>query len=76
MIGGGEVFGEFLTDADGLILTWVEGKFGGNVFFPDLYDGDWFEVSYTRPVPRKGDKFGYEIMELRRSVERTAADLI
>ena len=33
VIGRGEVFGEFLANADGLVLTWVEGKIGGDVFF-------------------------------------------
>ena len=66
VIGGGEVFGEFLADADGLVLTWVEGKFGGDVFFPEFCDRDWVEVSYTRPVLVAGDSFGYEVVELRR----------
>ena len=75
VIGGGEVFGEFLAEAEGVVLTWVEGEFGGDVFFPEFCDRNWIEVSYTRPVLRKGDEAGYEIMELRRGVERTATDL-
>ena len=66
VIGGGEVFGEFLSDADGLVLTWVEGKFGGDVFFPRFCVGDWFEVSRTRPVLQEGDRSNYEIVELWR----------
>ena len=76
VIGGGEVFGEFLADADGLVLTWVEGEFGGDVFFPEFCDRDWVEVSCTRPVLRKGGGAGYEVMELRRGVEGTATALI
>lgn len=71
VIGGGEVFKEFLVDADGMVLTWVEGEFGGDVFFPEFCDRDWFEVSHTRPALRRGDEGGYEIMELRRGVEGT-----
>lgn len=67
VIGGGEVFVEFLANANGLVLTWVEGKFEGDVFFPEFHDGDWVEVSHTHPVLRKGDEAGYEVMELRRS---------
>ena len=66
VIGGGEVFGKFLADADGLVLTWVEGKFEGDVFFPEFCDEDWQEVSHTRPVLREGDRFSYEVVELRR----------
>ena len=39
VIGGGEVFGEFLADADGLVLTWVEGKFEGDVFSRSFVTG-------------------------------------
>ena len=39
VIGGGEAFEEFLADADGLVLTWVEGKFGGDVFFRNFVLG-------------------------------------
>ena len=66
VIGGGEVFGEFLVDADGLVLTWVEGEFCGDVFFPEFCDEDWREVSHTRPVLREGDKSSYEVVELWR----------
>ena len=68
VIGGGEVFKEFFTEADRLVLTWVEGEFEGDVFFPEFCDRDWVEVSYTRPIFRKGDEAGYEVVELRRSM--------
>lgn len=66
VIGGGEVFGEFLAEADGLVLTWVEGEFEGDVFFPEFYIGDWDEVSHTCPALREGDRYDYEIVELCR----------
>ena len=66
VIGGGEVFEEFLSDADGLVLTWVEGKFRGDVFFPEFCFEDWEEVSRTRPVLREGDGSSYEVVEFRR----------
>lgn len=70
VIGGGEVFGEFLVDADGLVLTWVEGKFRGDVFFPEFYGRDWEEISYTRPVLRERDEIGYEVVEFYRRLDR------
>lgn len=76
VIGGGQVFEEFLAEAERMVLTSVEGEFGGDVFFPEFCDRNWVEVSYTRPVLRKGDEAGYKIMELRRGVEGTAIDLI
>ena len=69
VIGGGEVFGEFLVDADGLVLTWVEGKFRGDVFFPEFYGRDWEEISYTRPVLRDRDEVGYEVVEFYRRLD-------
>ena len=68
VIGGGEVFGEFLSDADGLVLTWVEGKFRGDVFFPKFCVEDWFEASHTFPVLREEDRSNYEIVELWRGL--------
>lgn len=73
VIGGGEVFREFLADADRLVLTWVEGKFKGDVFFPEFYDGDWDEVSHTRPVLGVRDSGRYEIVELKRNFPRLGA---
>ena len=66
VIGGGEVFEEFLADADSMLLTLVEGKFGGNVFLPESSDEDWEEVLHTRPALHEGDGSSYEVMELRR----------
>ena len=68
VIGGGEVFREFLDAADGLVLTWVEGEFEGDVFFSEFCSKDWLEISYTRPVLREEDRSRYEIVELRRSL--------
>ena len=66
MIGGGEVFEEFLADADRLVLTLVERKFGGGVFFPEFSDEDWEEASHACSVLCEADGSSYEITELRR----------
>lgn len=66
VIGGGEVFEEFLVDADRLVLTLVDGKFGGDVFFPEFREDEWERVSHTLPVLREGDGSSYEVVELRR----------
>lgn len=73
VIGGGEVFGEFLAEAEVLVLTWVEGKFEGDAFFPEFCYEDWKEVSHTRPVSGARDGAGYEIVELMRDFPRLGA---
>lgn len=48
------MFEEFLADVDRMVLTLVEGKFGGDIFFPEFNDEDWEEAPNARPVRRGG----------------------
>lgn len=61
VIGGGEVFRALLKVAMGMVLTWVEGKPKGDVWFPEFCATEWREVSRTRPVPHPMDEFGYVV---------------
>ena len=54
IIGGGEIYSLFLSMAQKVHLTEVEGDFHGDAFFPELPAGDWQEVSReTRPADAK-----------------------
>ena len=41
VIGGARVYALFLSLADRLYLTWVEGSFPGDTFFPDVDWNQW-----------------------------------
>ncbi len=47
VIGGANVYAQFLADAKTLILTVVEGEFTGDTHFPAYEKGDW-ELTYNR----------------------------
>ena len=53
IIGGACVYGEALPRADRLYVTFVDGKFDGNVFFPHVDWKDWKEVKSSE---RKADE--------------------
>ena len=66
VIGGGELFAALLDDAQGMILTHVQGEPQGDVWFPQFAAEEWREISRTRPVPHPSDSCGYEFSTLRR----------
>ncbi len=60
VIGGANVYKEFLPDAKMLLLTVVYGKFTGDVRFPAYDKGEW-ELTYNRRYePDAKNKYPYE----------------
>jgi dihydrofolate reductase len=45
IIGGGEIYRQTLHLVDRLYITRVHESFGGDVFFPQINEDEWFEVS-------------------------------
>lgn len=45
IIGGGEIYRQSLSVADRIYLTRVHADIEGDVFFPELDEGEWEEVS-------------------------------
>lgn len=41
VIGGGEIYKQFLPMADKMYLTRVHKEFDGDTFFPDFFESDW-----------------------------------
>lgn len=48
VIGGEEIYRQFLPHADSLILTTIEAEFEGDAFFPEFDAEDWLETSVDR----------------------------
>ncbi len=44
IIGGSEIFKQTIDVADKLYLTFVDGRFGGDVFFPTIDLVEWKEI--------------------------------
>ena len=66
VIGGGEVFRASMAFAKAMVLTWVEGNFEGDTWFPEFSADDWCEVSSTQPVRREKDETDYSFSLLQR----------
>ena len=63
IIGGSEVYKQFLNIADKIYLTVIDKDFSGDAYFPDLTN-DWMVSSIDR---RSNEKFDYTFLELVRN---------
>ncbi|PVX41365.1 dihydrofolate reductase [Pasteurella langaaensis DSM 22999] len=51
LIGGGELFKQYLPQADKLYLTQIQAEIEGDTFFPELNWNEWrIEFEQTRPA--------------------------
>jgi len=51
LIGGGELFKQYLPQADKLYLTQIQAEIDGDTFFPELNWDEWhIEFDQTRPA--------------------------
>lgn len=44
ILGGGEIYTEFLPIADRMILSEIHGEYEGTVYFPEWDAADWIEI--------------------------------
>jgi dihydrofolate reductase len=67
VIGGADVFAAALAVANRIYLTRVHGSPEGDVYFPELKEGEWKETE-RRPLSRApGDDFSCTLLVLDRS---------
>lgn len=59
VIGGAEVFAEFLPHARRMYLTLIDGVFSGNGYFPQWDSQAWREVSREAHEPDEENAYGY-----------------
>lgn len=45
IMGGAQIYAEFLTHADKLYLTMIEKEFEGDAYFPEYDESEWEEIS-------------------------------
>lgn len=64
IIGGGEIYGQTIDQADRLYLTVIEGQFEADTFFPDY--SDFKRVVFEKPGESGGLRFRF--LELEREV--------
>lgn len=69
IIGGGQVYEQFLPFADKLYLTLVHTEAEGDTFFPALNRDEWTEVARESFKADEKNEFDYEFVDyLRRKI--------
>ncbi|PIQ75807.1 dihydrofolate reductase [Candidatus Peregrinibacteria bacterium CG10_big_fil_rev_8_21_14_0_10_49_24] len=68
VIGGGEIYRQALPSADRIYLTRVHADIEGDVFFPELSEEDWEEVSREEHLAddRHAYAFTYRTLDRRK----------
>ena len=64
VIGGAELYRLALPIADRLYLTEIDQDFEGDVYFPDIEEGNWEEAS--REIPHSASGIRYSFVRYRR----------
>ena len=68
VIGGSEIYKEFLPRANRIYLTIIEGEFEGDAFFPKYDITEWKEISYEEHERNAENPYDYRFVVLERSV--------
>ncbi|MBU0489948.1 MAG: dihydrofolate reductase [Bacteroidetes bacterium] len=66
IIGGGEIYKQFLPLVDKLLITRVETGFGGDTFFPEIKQNEWTLQSETHFEPDEKNQWRYVFQEYHR----------
>ena len=64
--GGQKVYEQFLPMANRLYLTYIQGSFKGDAYFPEVNMTDWEEVSREDHQSDKDNKYDYSFVVLER----------
>lgn len=59
VIGGSEIYKQFLPFANKIFITKINENFTGDTFFPELSD-DWQQTSSEKHIPDVKNKYEYE----------------
>ncbi|ANX13443.1 dihydrofolate reductase [Fictibacillus arsenicus] len=62
VIGGSEIFKQFLPVADRLYITEIHHTFEADTYFPELNDNEWKEVSRTEGIVDEKNKYPHELV--------------
>jgi dihydrofolate reductase len=62
VIGGSEIFKQFLPVADRLYITEIHHTFEADTYFPELNDNEWKELSRTEGIVDEKNKYPHEFV--------------
>ena len=67
VIGGSEIYKEFLPRANRIYLTIIDGVFEGDAFFPEYDITEWKEISYEEHERDAKNPYDYRFVVLERT---------
>lgn len=67
VIGGADVYRQFMSLAHRMYLTFVESEFEGDAYFPPVDQKEWKEVSREAYTPDKKNPYPYTFVILERN---------
>lgn len=74
VIGGAEIYGQFLPTADRIYLTMIDGEFEGDVYFPELDREGWYESYSDEHSIDERHAYPFTFLLLERRLESESID--
>jgi len=75
VIGGGNVFSQFLPLTHKMYLTLIDEEFEGDAFFPEFDLSDWQETERIENQPDKENPYKYTFITFERKVDEASPNL-
>jgi dihydrofolate reductase len=66
IIGGSQIYKEFLPKANKMYLTLIDADFDGNAYFPEYKVEEWKETAYEEHERDKDNQYSYTFVVLTR----------
>jgi len=66
VIGGANLFKQFLPDVSRLYITHIEGELEGDTYFPNYDANDWLEISRESYQADEKNKYAYHFSMMER----------
>jgi dihydrofolate reductase len=68
IIGGAQIYKEFLPLATKMYLTKIDAKFNGDAYFPEYNLEEWEETAYEEHESDKDNSYDYAFVVLERKI--------
>ena len=68
IIGGASLCEQLLPQVSRLYITKIDGKFDGDVYFPEYNESDWCQVSYESHIADHSNHHAYQFIILERKL--------
>lgn len=66
VIGGGEIYKQFLPFASKLYITYIDYEFEGDVYFPEINQKEWLLTSNAKGIRNDKNPYDYYFQEYTR----------